>query len=133
MKSEYSLEVACPINDAVKRVMEMPGSSDAKGISFSGRIKQISKNFHICLQQESESEIAFSDTFGWSGGSVLTGGCIFKSVSKYNTHVTAKFRITTRIISMSIRGWKTVIRIFLLLIPIAWFLYGLLPEFCTKN
>ena len=59
MKGEYSLEVACPINDAVKRGMEMPGSSDAKGISFSGRIKQISKNIHICFQQETESKIAF--------------------------------------------------------------------------
>ena len=104
----------------------MPGSHAAEGLNFSGRIKQISRNFHICLRQVSESEIAFSDTFGWPAGSVLTGDCIFKSVGKDKARVTARFRITTRISSMTIRGWKNAIRIFLILIPVAWFLYGLL-------
>ena len=123
MKSEYSLNVNTPVKDAVKRVMEMPGSHGAEGIYFSGRIKQISKRKHIYLQQASDSEIAFSDTHEWRF-LVLSGYCIFKSVSKNKTEVTAKFRIRT----MTINTWKVLIPLCILLFIFsssvaAWFVY----------
>ena len=114
-----------PVNDAVKSIMQMPGSRAAEGISFSGRIKQISRTFHIGLKQVSESEISFSDTFGWPGAIVVTGDLIFKRVSSNKTQATAIFRLITRASTMSIRWRKIVIWVFLLLIPVAaWFLNG---------
>lgn len=125
MKGEYSLNASIPIHDTVKRVMEMPGAVASEGISFSGRIKQVSKKNQICLRQVSESEIAFSDSVGWPVGNVLTGDCIFKSGSKDETQVIAKFKIGIS----SIKMWKAAIWISLLLNPIvAWFLYGFLLD-----
>ena len=130
MKGEYSLNVAIPIKSAVKRVMEMPGSSDSEGISFSGRIKQVSKKTHICLSQVSESEIKFSDSIGWPVGNVLTGDCIFNSVSKNNTQVTAKFKMGIS----SIKTWKAAVWILLVFIPVAaWFLYEFMLDSGTPE
>lgn len=133
MKSEYSLNVNTPVKDAVKRVMEMPGSHGAEGVYFSGRIKQISKRQQLYLRQASESEIAFSDTFEWRL-LMLSGYCIFKPVSKNKTEVTAKFKIKT----MTINTWKVLISLcfslFLLSAPAAaWFLYRPLLESGIKG
>lgn len=123
MKGEYTLNVDTPVKGAMKSVMEMPGSHDAEGIYFSGRIKQISKRKQIYLRQTSDSEIAFSDTFEWRL-LMLSGYCTFKSVSENKTQVTAKLSIRT----MTIKAWKNSISIcillFLLSIPAAvWFVY----------
>ncbi len=125
MKGEYSLDVSIPVHEAVKRVMEMPGSHESEGVFFSGRIKQVSKRSHIYFQQVSESEISFSDSLNWRDKTMLLGKCIFKPLGKYNTQITAKFRIGLT----QIKIFKAVIWLFLLLIPVAsWFLYRLLLD-----
>lgn len=129
-KDEYSLNVTMPVNEAVKRVMEMPGSAAAEGVYFSGRIKRVSKSTHIYLQQVSESEIKFSDSISWSDRAMLAGECIFNSLDKYDTQITAKFRIGTT----SINVFKIAIWTLLPLIPVAaWFLYRLLLDTGTNE
>ena len=125
MKSEYSLNVATPVNDAVKRVMEMPGARHEEGATLYSKVTPAVVRNQVCLRQLSETQIEFSESFGGLGNLEIFGVCNFDSVSENKTQVTAKFQMGAN----SIGSLKFILGIIIVLIPvIAWFLYKFLLD-----
>ena len=117
MKGEYKLNVAMPIDEAVQRVMKTPGARVYSEVptSYLNYQKNISMVYEICLRQVSGSYIEFSESYGLKGINEIIGNCIFKSVSKNETQVTANFKFGT----ISIKGYKTAIYFCFPFIPVA--------------